>query len=199
MSTDGPRPDGEPPPEAPEVNGRSMGAVRKLSAAPSPARSARREGSPYPKASVLARVVGRLADVIVSLTLSSFAGVAGILAGLLYLLVADALGNGQSLGKRIAGVKVVHVPTRAPAALRESMIRNSPFALCYAFYAVPIVGWILLVVAGVPLLLFEAYMIYGDPLGVRIGDVFADSQVVDAKVVAGTPAVSTPLSGRGTA
>ncbi len=154
---------------------------------PQARRSARRGGSPYPKASLLGRGVARLADLVVALALSSVLGIAGILAGLLYLLVADALGKGQSLGKWIAGIRAVHVPARAPAALRESLIRNLPFALCYVFGAVPLLGWLLFAVAGLPLLLFEAYMVYHDPLGVRIGDVFADTQVVDAKVVAGAP------------
>ena len=156
-------------------------------------RSARREGSPYPKAGLLARAVGRATDLVLCLALSALAGEAGVLAGLLYLAVADALWHGQSLGKRIAGLKVVHVPTRASAGLAQSVIRNSPFCLAFVFYAVPIVGWLLLVVVGLPLLAFEGYMVYSDQLGIRVGDVFADTQVVDTKVVVGTPIAVAPF------
>ncbi len=157
------------------------------------ARSARREGSPYPKAALLPRSVARLTDLIISLALSSVAGPVGILAGFLYLLIADALLSGQSIGKRLGGIRAVHVPTRTPAGLGQSMIRNSPFALAFVFYAVPIVGWFLLVIVGLPLLGFETYMVYSDSLGIRIGDVFADTQVVDAKVVAGRPVSISPV------
>jgi uncharacterized RDD family membrane protein YckC len=156
-------------------------------------RSARREGSPYPKAALLPRAIARVADTVVSLALSAIAGEVGVLAGLLYLLIADAIFNGQSIGKRIAGIKVVHVPTRSSANVVQSMIRNSPFALAFIFQAVPPVGWFLLLVVGLPLLIFEGYMVYSDHLGIRIGDVFADTQVIDTKVFAGSPATA-PLT-----
>jgi UMF1 family MFS transporter len=46
-----------------------------------------------------------------------------------------------------------------------------------------LVGWVLLFVVGVPIIAFEAYMVWSDRLGIRIGDIFADTQVVDAKVL----------------
>jgi uncharacterized RDD family membrane protein YckC len=179
---------GQPPPKVAVLEG---GAAT--------GRSARREGSPYPKAGLLPRAVARVADIIVSLALSAVAGAVGLAAGLLYLLIADALLSGQSIGKRLGGVKVVHVPTRTSATLLQSMIRNSPFALAFVFYAVPIVGWFLLLIVGLPLVAFEAYMVYSDSLGIRIGDVFADTQVIDAKVVAGSPVAVAPLARRETA
>ncbi len=160
-------------------------------------RSARREGSPYPKAALLPRAIARVADTVVSLALSAVAGEAGIVAGFLYLLVADALFNGQSVGKRIAGIKVVHVSTRTSANVVQSVIRNSPFALAFVFYAVPLVGWFLLLVVGLPLLAFEGYMVYSDHLGIRIGDVFADTQVIDTKVIAGLRFAPPTSSARG--
>lgn len=145
------------------------------------------EGSPYPKAALLPRFVARASDLVLSFLLSGISEKAGVLAGLLYLLVADALMQGQSIGKRIAGVKVVHVPTRSPADVRHSMVRNAPFALAFLFSTVSLWGWLLFVLIGLPLILFEAYMVYTDALGVRLGDIFADTQVIDAKVVAASP------------
>jgi hypothetical protein len=42
--------------------------------------------------------------------------------------------------------------------------------------------WPVLVVAGVPIVAFETWQVFDDRLGIRIGDFFADTQVVDAKV-----------------
>jgi hypothetical protein len=42
-------------------------------------------------------------------------------------------------------------------------------------------------VVGVPIVAFEAYMAWSDRLGIRIGDIFADTQVVDGKVLSRTP------------
>jgi hypothetical protein len=154
---------------------------------------ARRAGSPYPKAALLPRAVARASDLTLALLLSSFPGKAGVLAGLLYLLVADALWHGQSVGKKIAGIKVVHVPTRTSADIRHSMVRNAPFALAFLFTAISILGWLLFLLIGLPLILFEGYMVYTDSLGIRLGDIFADTQVIDAKVVAGAPLSSVPL------
>ena len=166
------------------------------SGGPQIAASARREGSPYPKAALLPRAVARAADVTLSLALSSIPGKAGVLAGLLYLLVADALWHGQSVGKRIAGIKVVYLPTRGPCDLAHSMIRNSPFALVFVFQAVPLLGWVLLLLVGVPLIGFESYMVYTDRLGIRLGDIFADTQVVDTKVLIDAPVPSSRLHQR---
>jgi uncharacterized RDD family membrane protein YckC len=146
-------------------------------------RDARREGSPYPKADLSLRVLARLADFTLALVLAQTSPQVGPLLAALYLLVADGLLSGQSIGKKIFGVRTVVVPRRAPAGYRESMLRNAPFALVAIFYAVPLL-WPVLFVAGVPIVAFEAYMIYTDRLGVRIGDIFADTQVVDGKVLA---------------
>lgn len=156
-------------------------------AAPAAPAPTLREGSPYPKAALLARAVARASDLTLALLVSRVAGLAGILAGLLYLLVADALMHGQSLGKRIAGLKVVHLPTRQPAELQHSLVRNAPFALAFLFTSAPPLGWLLFLLIGLPLVLFEGYMVYTDSLGIRLGDIFADTQVIDGKVVAAAP------------
>jgi uncharacterized RDD family membrane protein YckC len=145
-------------------------------------RDARPEGSPYPKADLTLRGLARLADLTLAWVVAQTAPQVGPLLAAFYLLVADGLMNGQSVGKRIFGVRTVVVPRRAPAGWHESVLRNSPFALVAVFYAVPIL-WPVLFVVGVPIVAFEAYMIFTDRLGVRIGDIFADTQVVDAKVL----------------
>lgn len=145
-------------------------------------RDARPEGSPYPKADLTLRGLARLADVTLAWVVAQTVPQVGPLIAAFYLLVADGLMSGQSVGKKIFGVRAVVVPRRAPAGWHESVLRNAPFALVAVFYAVPLL-WPVLFVVGLPIVAFEAYMIFTDRLGIRIGDIFADTQVVDAKVL----------------
>ncbi len=164
-------------------------------------RDARPEGSPYPKADLTLRGLARLADLTLAWAVAQSAPQIGPLVAAFYLLVADGLMNGQSVGKKIFGVRTVVVPRRVAAGWHESVLRNAPFALVAVFYAVPLL-WPVLFVVGLPVVGFEAYMIYTDRLGIRIGDIFADTQVVDAKVLSkageiahGIRPVATPRPG----
>jgi uncharacterized RDD family membrane protein YckC len=173
-------------------------------------RDARPEGSPYPKADLTLRGLARAADFTLAWIVAQSAPQVGPLLAAFYLLVADGLMSGQSIGKKIFGVRTVVVPRRAPAGWHESLLRNAPFALVAVFYAVPIL-WPVLFVVGLPILGFEAYMIFTDRLGIRIGDIFADTQVVDAKVLSKAGEIAhgirpiapapptTPTAGRGAA
>ncbi len=145
-------------------------------------RDARPEGSPYPKADLTLRGLARLADFALAFVIALTAPQVGPILAAFYLLVADGLMSGQSVGKKIFGVRTVVVPRRAPAGYHESLLRNAPFALVAVFWAVPLL-WPMLFVAGLPIVGFEAYMLFTDRLGIRIGDIFADTQVVDAKVL----------------
>jgi uncharacterized RDD family membrane protein YckC len=155
-------------------------------------RDARPEGSPYPKADLTLRALARLTDFTIAFALAQIYQLGPILAAM-YLLVADGLFQGQSVGKKVFGVRAVVVPRRAPAGYYESMLRNASFALVAVFWSVPLL-WPVLFVAGVPIVAFEAYMIFTDRLGIRIGDIFADTQVVDGKVLAKGDAVTNHLT-----
>jgi uncharacterized RDD family membrane protein YckC len=144
-------------------------------------RDARPEGSPYPKADLTLRALARLVDFTIAFALAQVYQVGPILAAF-YLIVADGLFQGQSIGKKAFGVRAVVIPRRIPAGFPESLLRNGAFALVAVFWSVPVL-WPVFFVAGVPIVAFEAYMIFTDRLGIRIGDIFADTQVVDAKVV----------------
>ena len=137
----------------------------------------------YPKADLVHRAVARFADVIIAILADRLlpGGVGGLIA-IAYLLLADGFLIGQSPGKKLGGVKVVNLKTGLPARYRESAVRNLPFALVALFYYIPIIGWVLFPVAGLFIVAFESYMAWTDCLGLRIGDVFADTQVIDASV-----------------
>jgi uncharacterized RDD family membrane protein YckC len=153
-------------------------------------REARREGSPYPKADLTLRGLARLVDFALAFALSQVAHEAGPILAVIYLLLADGFMHGQSIGKRLFGVRTMVVPRRVPAGYRESVLRNAPFALVALFSGVSLL-WVLALVAGLPIIGFETWMVVSDRLGVRIGDIFADTQVVDAKVVSKIEVVAT--------
>ncbi|MCP3137905.1 RDD family protein [Pyxidicoccus xibeiensis] len=153
-------------------------------------------GSPYPKASLFLRLGARVVDVGVAWGLYVVCGAAGGVVALLFLLLADGMIQGQSVGKRIFGVKVMHLPTQSAARHRDSTLRNAPLALIVLLGMMPeplglvAAGAGLLVIGGV-----EAWRVVRDPLGWRLGDTWAQTQVVDGKVVAGaTVAARTPVA-----
>jgi len=104
---------------------------------------------------------------------------------LLYLLFADGMLHGQSLGKKLWGVKVIYLPNRAPARHRDSVLRNSPLGLAIIFGMMPDVGARAFVAGVLVVGAIEAWKVYRDPLGIRLGDAWAETQVVDGKVVIG--------------
>jgi hypothetical protein len=151
--------------------------------------------SPYPRCSRLLRVLARSADMGVAYALALAAGRAGLVVALLYVLLADGIFHGQSAGKRIFGVRAVFLPLRAGARFRDSTLRNAPLALVVLLRMMPeplglraFLGG-LVVIGGV-----EAWKCLRDPLGRRYGDVWAQTQVVDGKVVSGTAEQTEPTS-----
>ena len=152
--------------------------------------------SPYPKASLLLRLGARLVDVGVAWGLYVVCGAAGAVVALLFLLLADGMIQGQSVGKRIFGVKVMHLPTRSAARHRDSTLRNAPLALIVLLGMMPAPLGAVAAVAGLFVIGgVEAWRVVRDPLGWRLGDSWAQTQVVDGKVVAGaTVAARTPVA-----
>lgn len=147
----------------------------------------RREESTYPKADLTLRGLARLADFTIAFGVATSAPGVGPLVAAAYLLVADGLMQGQSPGKKIFGVKAVVPLTRAPAGFQESLLRNAPFAAVTLFWAIPIL-WPVFFLVGLPVIGYEAWQVWDEPLGRRLGDRLAETQVVDAKVLVGTPA-----------
>jgi uncharacterized RDD family membrane protein YckC len=153
-------------------------------------------GSPYPNASLLLRGLARLIDVIIAAGLYTVAGSAGATIALLFLLFSDGLLQGQSAGKRIMGVKVVYLPTRTDSRFRDSVLRNGPFGLVVLFGMMPSpLGGVAFFAGAVLIGGVEAYRAIRDPLGLRLGDIWAQTQVVDGKVVAGSPVLSEGAEG----
>ena len=99
----------------------------------------------------------------------------GFLGGLAYILIADGFSGGRSLGKRLIGLQTVLPGRHEAAGFRESIIRNLPFAVAQAAFAVPYVGWLV----SAAIVAFEAVLILGNEQGRRLGDEVAGTQVLD--------------------
>lgn len=154
------------------------------------------EGSPFPKASLFLRAGARIVDLAFAVALYGVTDRAGVVFAFLYVLCADGFLNGQSIGKKAFGVKVIHLPTRTPARYRESVLRNAPFGLVMLLGMMPEIGEKAFVAGALVIGAVEAWKVMRDPLGIRLGDAWAQTQVIDGKVVAGATVVSTPEAAR---
>lgn len=149
------------------------------------------DGSGYPKASLALRAGARLVDVAIAWGLFRATGPAGVIIAFLYVVFADGMLMGQSPGKKIFGVKVVFLPTRSGARHRDSVLRNAPFGLVLVLSMMPELGpkafFAGLAVIGA----IESLQCIRDPQGLRLGDVWAQTQVIDGRVQADQPQRST--------
>lgn len=126
------------------------------------------------------RFIAKAIDVAVCFLLTLLVPPAGTLFGVLYWLLSDGLFGGASPGKHAVGLLVLHRDLRRPATLKESALRNIPFAVPALLLLLP-AGPIFATVVGVPVVLLEAYFLLSDPEQLRLGDVFADTCVVSTK------------------
>ena len=95
-------------------------------------------------------------DTQVESTVGAVFGPVAIVCCVLYILFADGLGEGQSIGKRLLGIRVVDSRTGAPCTYRQSFVRN-------IFYIIGIFDWI---------------CIFGEQRQ-RLGDMVARTIVID--------------------
>jgi len=137
--------------------------------------------SHLPKAETLDRFLARAIDLLIALAIAKILPPAGPLAAIIYILIADGIFQGQSLGKRIIRLKVIKYPSgeilNSQESYRCSFIRNLPFAITALMSITSLVGWILLPL-GIILLGIETYFVITDEKGLRLGDIFGNSMVI---------------------
>ena len=125
--------------------------------------------TPYPKADVRKRFGAAAVDAIVALTGIVFWWTVGspvfLFASAVYIALRDALfAPGQSVGKFIFGLHVIQVRTQERCTRMRSLARNAIF----------LVPGLNLVAA-----ILECAAIARDSQGQRLGDLLAETQVID--------------------
>jgi hypothetical protein len=106
----------------------------------------------------------------------------GVFSGPLYILISDGFFHGQSVGKKLAGLRVVLTDAGKEGqrcTFRCSMVRNLPYGVITLLSQIPIFGGFIVLPLGILFLLVEAYFVHADEHGIRIGDIYAHTQVVD--------------------
>jgi len=127
------------------------------------------------KANVLHRFVAKFVDFLIIAASSEMIPPVGFLVGIAYLLIADGLLQGQSIGKRVVGLTTMKASLIEIASFRDSALRNAPLAAAWVLGLIPYLGWIFLgVIIGL-----EALLIIGNDHGLRIGDEIAQTRVID--------------------
>ncbi len=131
------------------------------------------------------RIIAKSIDFIIVIALFEIIPKIGYFAGLAYLLAADGLFQGRSIGKRLMSIKVVYYITDITTTCdyKESVYRNSLFAAGYLIAgilgAIPLLGGILAFVVITAVLVFEGLVMIGSEEGMRYGDEFAKTRVIE--------------------
>ncbi len=136
------------------------------------------------KVSVVNRVIAKFIDILIVFILAATLPYRiGPLLGFLYSLLADGFNHGifqgQSIGKKLMKLQVINTITRKPAGLKESALRNTPVGVATFFAIIPIWGWLILALIGIPLMLMEIYLMLRVDTGHRLGDVMGDTEVIE--------------------
>ena len=96
-----------------------------------------------PKAHVLHRFIAKFLDFLIVAACAKLIPPIGFFAGVTYLLIADGLWEGQSVGKRVIGLQTVRIGEGGAGSFRESILRNVPLAVGWVLGLIPYVGWLL--------------------------------------------------------
>lgn len=141
------------------------------------------EPAEYIKTEILSRVSARTIDLIIVAAFLELVPRAGFFAGITYLLIADGLFGGRSIGKKLIGIKVVLIESGKACGYKESIFRNFIFAigllLCGILNDVPLLGGLFIIIVPVLILLFEGLILLGSENGMRVGDEFAKTRVIE--------------------
>ena len=70
------------------------------------------------------------------------------------------------------------VKERVPASIKASILRNAPVGVATFFAIIPVWGWIILGIIGIPLMVMEVYLMATVETGLRLGDVMGDTEVI---------------------
>lgn len=131
------------------------------------------------KAGLVHRFLAYVVDAVIESVLGLIPVVGGLL-GFLYFLLRDGIGDGQGVGKRLLGLRVVAYSSKGAISYADSARRNLIFAVPALLLLIPFVGWVIYAVVMALIWLAEAYLAFRDPEGRRFGDRWAGTMVVSS-------------------
>ncbi len=114
----------------------------------------------------------------------------GVAAALILCALQDGMGNGQSPGKKMLGLRVVHMDTGTACTFQESLLRNLPFCMVTLFATLPWLAWCFWLL-GIPIMAFELFLVYSLESRLRLGDILAHTHVT-AQPLADLPTEESP-------
>lgn len=142
----------------------------------------------FKKADIVKRFLAFAIDSFAAF-LVGFVPIIGGLAGGAYILVRDGLDTEfmkkRSLGKKIMKLKPLTLEGK-DLTLEDSVRRNWVLALgslCQILMFIPIIGWILIPLVGIAamvLLIVEIFLVLSDDKGIRLGDKWARTIVIES-------------------
>lgn len=124
------------------------------------------------KADITSRLVAAFIDLLVVIGLSMLPDILGFLSASGYILLRDGIFSGMSIGKRLAGIRVVS--GSGPTGFKDSLSRNFTFEIAYILFHIPYLGWLL----GPVVIVAESLTALGDENNCRVGDIIAGTRVV---------------------
>ncbi len=127
------------------------------------------------RAGLLLRTAAKIVDFILIAAVIEIIPRAGFFAGLTYLLLGDGFLDGRSIGKKLLRIRVVSVETYSPCTFKDSILRNSTFAVGYVLLVVPLIGWIFILIISI----VEFILLLGSKDGMRLGDEIAKTAVIE--------------------
>ncbi len=127
------------------------------------------------RAGLLLRTAAKIVDFILIAAVIEIIPRAGFFAGLTYLLLGDGLFDGRSIGKKLLRIRVVSADTYSSCTFKDSILRNSTFAVGYVLWIVPLIGWMFILIVSV----IEFILLLGSKDGMRLGDEIARTTVVE--------------------
>jgi len=116
----------------------------------------------------------------------------GPLAAAFYAAIQDSLAEGQSIGKKIIGLRVLDDGTGISCDAASSAMRNLPLVIAFLFATVPVI-WVFVFLMVIPFMVLEVYLVVALETGVRLGDIMANTLVVEHFEVHPDDAAIPPL------
>ncbi|MFM8268944.1 MAG: hypothetical protein ACKN9V_02055 [Pseudomonadota bacterium] len=126
----------------------------------------------------IAKGIDLILVMVVFFVAKTIWGPLGPVLGACYASLQDSFGEGQSIGKRIIGLRTLDEGTGISCSASGSCTRNLPLVVMIFCATIPVI-WAFVLLAVLPFILLEVYLVFNLETGVRLGDVMANTLIVE--------------------